>query len=273
MPTGSPRSGLSHPAFRRIDHRPWPLPARPWRGRQSWRDLLFAHWPVPATRLRPFVPPSVVIQERGGTSWVGVVPFHMEGVMLRHLPDLPGISAFPELNLRLYVEVAGRAGVWFISLDAANALAVWGARRFFHLPYFRADMDVSTDEGAEAGRGDSAGGSIRYRSVRCGEGPRVAFVGSYRPSSDVFETKPGTIEHFLTERYCLYAQDPRGVLVRADIHHTPWPLQSATAEITENTIGDAQGIALAGPPPLLHFSRRLDVVVWPIEAVPDATKD
>jgi uncharacterized protein YqjF (DUF2071 family) len=263
-PESSPLSDVSHPAFRRIDHRPWPLPARPWLGRQSWRDLLFAHWPVPVTRLRAFVPPAVTIQEHGGTSWVGLVPFRMAGVALRPLPDLPGISAFPELNLRLYVEVDGRAGVWFISLDAGNALAVWAARRFFHLPYFRADMHVAPH--------GAAGDLIRYQSVRRSSGPRVVFVGSYGPCSDVFEAKPGTIEHFLTERYCLYTQDSRGNILRANIHHTPWPLQIATAEIVENTIGDAQGIALAGPPPLLHFSRRQDVVVWPIEGVPGAGK-
>jgi uncharacterized protein YqjF (DUF2071 family) len=224
--------------------------------RQSWRDLLFAHWPVPASKLRALVPPTVSIQEFDGTSWVGVVPFRMEGVMARPLPDLPGVSAFAELNLRLYVEVEGQPGVWFVSLDAANSLAVWAARRFFHLPYFRAEMEAREE-----------GGRIQYRSVRRGSGPRVAFRGAYGPVSDVAEAQPGTLEHFLTERYCLYTQDRAGALVRANIHHAPWPLQAATATIDENTIGDAQGIALSGPPALLHFSRRLDVVVWPIERV------
>ena len=120
-----------HPALSRTDHRPWPLPSGPWRWRQCWRDLLFAHWPVPVSALRSLVPASVAIQEFDGTSWVGVVPFRMTGVMLRPLPDVPGISAFPELNLRLYVDVGGKPGVWFISLDAASSLAVWAARRFF----------------------------------------------------------------------------------------------------------------------------------------------
>jgi hypothetical protein len=221
--------------------------------RQSWLDLLFAHWPVPAAALRPLVPPSLSIQEHDGTSWVGVVPFRMEGVMARGLPDVPGISAFAELNLRLYVERDGKPGVWFISLDAANSLAVWAARRFFHLPYFRADMSVRE----EAGR-------IRYDSVRRASGARVALRGVYGPTSAV-EPQPSSLERFLTERYCLYAQAPSGALLRAEIHHAPWPLQRASAEIEENTIGDAQGITLAGAPPLLHFARRLDVVVWPIE--------
>src|SRR5262245_45519055 len=165
--------------------------------RQSWCDLLFAHWPVPAARLRAIVPSRLEIQEHGGTSWAGVVPFRMEGVMLRPLPDLPGVSAFPELNLRLYVELDGKPGVWFVSLDAANRLAVRAARRFFHLPYFDADMDAREEAG-----------HVVYRSVRRDAGPRVAFRGSYVPTSDVFTAKPGSLEHFLTERYCLYAQAP-----------------------------------------------------------------
>src|SRR5688572_28968890 len=129
-----------HSAFLRLEHRPWGLPGGAWRWRQSWEDLLFAHWPVPAAVLRPLVPEELRIEEYDGTSWVGVVPFRMSGVMLRPLPDLPGISAFPELNVRLYVERDGKSGVWFLSLDAYNRLAVWGARRFFHLPYFHARM-------------------------------------------------------------------------------------------------------------------------------------
>ena len=244
-----------HPAFRRTDHRPWPLPERPWIGRQRWLDLLFAHWPVPAERLRPFVPAGVTIQEREGTSWVGVVPFRMEDVAPRGLPALPWLSAFPELNLRLYVEVGDKPGVWFVSLDAGNPVAVRAARLLFKLPYFSADMHAG-----------GAGERVRYRSTRRSD-PRVAFAGTYAPSGPVFEPRPGTLEHFLTERYCLYTHDSHGHVFRGEIHHPPWPLQTATAEIAENAIGEAQGIALPGPPPLLHFSKRQDVVVWALERV------
>src|SRR5690554_1769026 len=114
-----------HPALTQTDHRPWPLPAHRWTWRQTWCDLLFAHWPIDAKKLRPLVPEALTIQEYDGTSWIGVVPFRMEGVMLRPLPDLPWLSAFPELNVRLYVEYGGKPGVWFLSLDATNPLAVW----------------------------------------------------------------------------------------------------------------------------------------------------
>jgi uncharacterized protein len=245
-----------HPAFARTDHRPWPLPSGPWIGRQTWHDLLFAHWPVPASRLRSLVPASLVIQEHSGTSWVGLVPFRMGGVSARGLPDLPGFSAFPEMNLRLYVEADGKPGVWFVSLDAANRLAVWGARRFFHLPYFFASMDTRDD-----------GQRIHYSSVRRTPDRRVVFRGTFGPTSPVFRSVPGALEHFLTERYCLYTQKPSGQIARAEIHHPPWPLQTATAEIAENSVADAQGVPLSGPPVLLHFSRRLDVVVWPLDRV------
>ena len=238
-----------HPAFARTDHRPWDLPAGPWTWRQSWRDLLFIHWPVPAAVLRPLVPAELSIQEFEGTSWVGVVPFRMTGVMRRPLPDVPGISAFGELNVRLYVETGGKPGVWFLSLDASNAVAVWAARRFFHLPYYLADITIAREAGDH-----------RYTAQRRRAPQR--FVAEYGPRGDVFESAAGSLEQWLTERYCLYAVDPAGRLLRNEIHHVPWPLQPAEASIETNTL--LQGFDLrpdSGPPHLL-FAARIDVVVW-----------
>lgn len=242
-----------HPAFRRTDHRPWPPPERPWTWRQSWLDLLFLHWPVPAEALRPLVPEALRIQEFDSTSWIGVVPFRMAGVMRRYLPDLPWVSAFPELNVRLYVEAEGKAGVFFLSLDATNPLAVWAARRFFHLPYYRADISLVPD-----------GEWIRYDSSR--RDGEARFRGRYRPTGPIYEADPGALDHWLTERYCLYALDPRGRLLRNEVHHGPWPLQPAEAEIETNTKAAAFGIELSGAP-LCHFARRIDVVVWGAEQV------
>lgn len=243
---------MTHPAFSVVEHRPWPVPRRPWTWRQSWCDLLFLHWPIPAASLRPLVPAALAIQEFDGTSWIGVVPFRMTGVMRRPLPDLPWISAFPELNVRLYVERDGKPGVWFLSLDAANPLAVWAARRFFHLPYYHARMAVTA-------RGDA----IEYSSRR----PGAEFEATYRPCSDVYRAGPGTLEHWLTERYCLYAQAPNGSILRNDVHHVPWPLQRAEVTIRRNTMLDVHGLSRPEPPALVHFSRRIDVVVWGAERV------
>ncbi len=240
-----------HAALECIAHRPWAVPARRWSWRQSWCDLLFAHWPVPAAQLRRVIPPSLTVQEFGGTAWIGVVPFRMEGVMLRPLPDLPWLSTFPELNVRSYVERNGKPGVWFLSLDAANPLAVWAARRFFHLPYFRAEMRV---EAARQG--------VSYRSQRVSSESGPVFEARYAPCSEPFRAAPGTLEHWLTERYCLYALSPRGRLYRTEVHHRPWPLQRAEAHISRNEMAQPHGVSVDTAPALLHFSRRLDVVLW-----------
>jgi uncharacterized protein YqjF (DUF2071 family) len=165
---------------------------------------------------------------------------------------MPWVSAFPELNVRLYVEHEGRPGVWFLSLDATNPLAVWAARRFFHLPYYRARMALARKDGG-----------IRYSSAR----PQARFEATYRPVSAPYLAKPGTLEHWLTERYCLYARAPGGAIFRNDVHHVPWPLQPAEAHFEENTMAEFHGVTLRGPPPLLHFAERLDVVLWGAERV------
>lgn len=242
----------------RVDHRPWPLPARPWAGRQTWLDLLFAHWPVPARELRRFVPEALDIDERDGTSWVGLVPFRMRDVTLRGAPSLPWLSRFAEMNLRLYVTRDDRPGVWFISLDAARKAAVWAARRWFHLPYFHARIAVREE-----------GPRVSYDAARLEGDAVVRFRARYWPISSPYEAKPGTLEHFLTERYCLYSQAPDGALYRGDVHHQPWPLQHAAAAIEVNDVAGPQGITLTGEPALLHFAKRIDVVVWAVERCDD----
>jgi uncharacterized protein YqjF (DUF2071 family) len=244
-----------HPAFTRLDHRPWPLPRGPWVARQTWHDVLFAHWPVAVSALRPFVPAALDVQEFDGTAWVGLVPFRMTGVTARWMPPIPWLSAFPEMNLRLYVAHRDRPGVWFVSLDAARAAAVWAARRFFHLPYHRASMVVRRE-----------GSRVHYHSERIGTPGPVDFVGTYWPTGAEFEATPGSIEHFLTERYCLYAERRDGTLATVEIHHRPWPLHRADATIDVNRVATGQGLAAGGTPALLHFAPRLDVVFWPMVA-------
>ena len=243
-----------HPALRQLDHRPWPLPAGRWRWRQSWYDLLFAHWPVPAADLRHLVPESLNIQEFGGTSWVGVVPFRMAGVMRRPFPDLPWVSAFPELNLRLYVERDGKPGVWFLSLDATNPLAVWAARRFFYLPYRRAR--IAFTNGTEG---------FRFLAHRVGAGSDMKFEATYRPISEPAVALPGSLEAFLVERYCLYARSPDGRMFRGEVHHVPWPLQKAEGNVLAEELLKPHGLSTSGELPLLHYSRGVDVVLWPLE--------
>jgi uncharacterized protein len=234
-------------------HRPWPMPEAPWLMTQTWHDLLFAHWPVDAEALRAHVPRGFEIDLFGTQAWVGIVPFHMTNVAPRGIPALPWISAFPELNVRTYVRVNGRPGVYFFSLDAANAIAVGVARTLVHLPYFTATMSVEEREGW-----------IHYRSSRV-SGP-AELVARYRPTGLLLPPVVGTLEYFLTERYCLFTVDKSFHAFSVDIHHPPWPLQTAEAEISVNTMADAAGIRLPSMAPLLHFSKRQDMVAWGLRA-------
>ena len=235
-----------------VGHRPYPAPSGPWAMGMSWRDLLFMHWPVEADALRPLVPPSLSIDTFDGNAWLGVVPFDMVGVRPHFVPAVPGISNFPEINLRTYVTAEDRPGVWFFSLDAHNRLAVRLARATFHLPYFDAEMSCH-----------ASGDQVDYRSIRTHKGaPPADFVARYGPSGRPFESGPGSIESFLTERYCLYSADGRNNVRRGEIHHQMWPLQPAEVEV--RTLAMTQQIGLKPPEtePILHFSKRLDVLAW-----------
>lgn len=224
---------------------------------QRWHDLLFAHWPLPAELLRPTLPPGLALDTFDGQAWIAVVPFRMSGIRPHGAPAVPWLSHFLELNLRTYVTAGGKGGVFFYCLDASNPVAVALARSVFRLPYYNAQMTLADD-----------GALIRYGSRRIHRGAASAEVrATYGPSGPVQLAQPGTLEHWLTERYCLYTADARGRLYRGEVHHAPWPLQAATAEFTVNTMPQAHGLRLPPVAPLLHFARRLDVVVWPLHRV------
>ena len=224
----------------------------------TWHDLLFAHWPVPAAALRALIPAPLQVDEYDGTAWLGVVPFRMSKVTPRGVPALPWLSAFPELNVRTYVTAEGKPGVWFFSLDAANPVAVAVARAWYHLPYFRARVRCAA----------LASGGVRYESMRTHRGaPAAQLRGEYRPVAPASPATRGTLDYFLTERYCLYAADAHGRVFRGEIHHRPWPLQSAEADFAINTMALAHGVTLPQRAPLLHFARTLDVLAWPLEPV------
>lgn len=223
----------------------------------SWLELLFAHWSFEPSLVRQLVPEALELDTFDGRAWVGIVPFRMEAVgprFLGRLPDrLPGPRSFAELNVRTYVTHGGKPGVWFFSLDAASPLGVWGARRFFHLPYFNARMKVRRE-------GDWTLYESRRHDSRTGPGE---LSGRYRPTGGEWFAEAGSLEHWLTERYCLYALDREGGIHRGEIHHQPWPLHSAEARLETNTVCEAHGLDLdLGNGPLLHYVRRLDVVAW-----------
>jgi uncharacterized protein YqjF (DUF2071 family) len=217
---------------------------------QTWHDLLFAHWPVAAAALRPLIPTQLTLDTFAGQCWVGVIPFHMSDIRRRGIPPLPGLSHFPELNVRTYVNYGDKRGVYFFSLDAANRAAVWAARTFYHLPYFHADMATQEREGF-----------IHYSSRRYRAS--AEFRGTYRSTSEVSVSSKDSIEHWLTERYCLYTEH-RGKLYRGDIHHRPWPLEKAEAEFEINTMAEAACLPLPKANPHLVLARKLEVLIWPL---------
>lgn len=242
-------SDFNYSALEDRAHRPWALPKHPWVMTQTWNDLLFAHWQLDPGVLRPLVPSAFALDTFDGTEWIAVVPFHMTNVGPRTFPALPWVSAFPELNVRTYVQVDGKPGVYFFSLDAGNPIAVAAARWLLRLPYYTAAMTVAT-----------IAGGIEYRSARR-RPPSAVFEARYAPEGPPRPPAQGSLEYFLTERYCLYAVDHFRRPYRLEIHHPPWPLQRATAEIAVNRMTAPLGLGLQGAP-LLHFSKRQDVVCW-----------
>lgn len=223
---------------------------------QTWEDLLFAHWRVAAADLRRVVPTELEGDTRDGSAWLGVTPFRVSAFRLRGLPHVRGVTSFPELNVRTYVTVDGKPGIYFLSLDASSLAAVASARRTYRLPYFRARMSARRVDGR-----------MDYRSARAShDGPPARLRATYEPIGEPFQAADGSIEHFLAERYCLYTLDGRRRVVRADIHHPPWPLQRAVASLGENTMATPFGLDL-GPDPLLHFAARQDVLIWSPERV------
>jgi uncharacterized protein len=244
-------SALQRRTLEERAHRPWPLPDSPWVQGQTWCDLLFAHWRVPAERLRRVMPPSLPLHLwEDGSAWLGITPFVVKGLRVRGAPPLPWVSQFPELNVRTYVEVGGKPGIYFFSLDAGRRAAVFAARRTYRLPYFHARMRVET-----------VGARVDYVSERIdSSGPAASFRGSYEPAG---ARTDDPLARWLAERYCAYAVDEDGDPLRVDIHHPPWPLQEADGELDAQGMASPLAVELEGDP-LLHFSGRQDTLIWPL---------
>ena len=243
-----------HPSLSHVSHRPYPLPQGNWAWRQTWRRLLFMHWPVPVDELRAKLPVGLEVDTFEGQAWAGVVPFKMSGIAHRPLPAVPGTSVFPELNLRTYVKptAGGPGGVFFVSLDASKWLACRVARLMFNLPYFHATMTA-----------EEVGDETRYDSRRRDDPRGIGTTVRYRPTAPPVLSTPGSLDAFLTERYCLYVPDKKGRATRADIHHEQLPLAPAEAEIERESLASGQGVTLPDTPPVLHYAEHLEVVVWP----------
>ena len=242
---------LQQRTLEELGHRPWPLPEGSWLQGQTWCDLLFAHWRVSAEKLRRVMPPTLPLHlDDDGSAWLGITPFVVKGLRPRGTPPLPWISQFAELNVRTYVELDGKPGIYFFSLDAARRAAVIAARRVYRLPYFHARM-----------RADRVGARMDYESKRIdSSGAPAAFRAQYSPAGEITDDQ---LARWLAERYCAYTVDENARPLRIDIHHPPWPLQPAQGELEAQGMADQIGIQLEGEP-LLHFSARQDTLIWPL---------
>ena len=220
---------------------------------QTWGELLFMHWPVPPRSLRPLIPEPLGVDTHDAAAWIGLTPFTMWGVRPVFAPALPFLSESHELNVRTYVHLDGVPGVWFFSLDANNPLAVLGARLAFHLPYFGASMGLERHDRV-----------IRFTSRRTDRrGAPAEFEAAWAVGEELGEARPGSLDFFLLERYCLYSAH-KGRLYRARIFHRPWTLHSASLLSCRSTMLESQGLPAPGGAPLLHQQgESLRVRVWP----------
>jgi len=221
-------------------HRPWPPPAGPWAQAQTRLDVVFAHWRVELDQAARLLPPGLPLDTQDGEAWVGLVTFRLGNLRLRGLPPLPRIT-FEQLDVRTYVTLDGRPGIWLCSMDVSNPILREAARRAHRLPAYRAR--ITAEDG-------------RYEITRDGLG----FAARFRPHGEAFAATAGSLEHFLTERYCIYTADG-GRLYRAELHHKPWRLHTAEAEVETATLAP---VALDGDPHVLWAAEH-DVLVWPLE--------
>ena len=239
-------------ALRETAHRPWPLPDDAWVLAQTLDDVLLAHWPVSERALRPLVPRGLELERHGGSCWLSVVAFHVSALRLRGTLPLPLLSSFREVNVRTYVRRHGEPGISLFSLDVSSVAAAEAARLAFKLPSHRARIRL-----------DRARDRL---TVSCARGEGRAFTARGVARGRPFRPRPGTLEHFLAERYCLYTAGPG--LHRAEIHHAPWELRRAEGRVELATLAP-ENVRLTGEP-ILHVAARTDVLLWPPEPVEDA---
>lgn len=245
---------MSHAALLTTDHRPWPLPERPWAVTMDWEDLLFLHWAVPAAKLQALLPSGLEVETWDGAAWLGVVPFRMARTRLRWLPPVPTTRGFPELNVRTYVRRGDRSGVWFFRLDAQSRLVVAAARSAFRLPYLYARIDTARD-----------GDAFRFASERRDRrAPPAAFGVRWRAAGRYARSRSGTLEHFLTERYCMFVAGHNGEPLCGDVAHAPWQLAPATVDLEVCDVTRGLDLALDGPPLSALVARDQTVVGWSV---------
>ncbi|MCB1207711.1 MAG: DUF2071 domain-containing protein [Verrucomicrobiales bacterium] len=227
-------------------------PSRPVVGYQRWNELLFLHWDFPAEVVQASLPPGLHVDTFDGRGYVGVVPFFMERIRPRFLPAVPGISWFLELNVRTYVfDDRGQPGVWFYSLDCNQALAVAIAQRFFHLPYWNAEMTARrVDHG------------IAYDCQRKGDERRASY--QWTAGRTIGAATPGSLEFFLLERYLLFSTNAAGALFTGQVHHAPYQMREMQLHAQSTVPMTQAGFDARGEPASVLAAAKVDVEIFPL---------
>jgi uncharacterized protein len=236
-------------------------------GYQTWHDLLFLHWRVPSEMVAGLLPRGIVLDTWDGDAWIGLVAFHMTGIRPWWLPALPYVSAFAETNVRTYVRCGAREpGIWFFSLDAARLAAVLVARWKWRLNYHWARMRVSRGplRASYSSRRFGRGAAFAEIEAEIGPLPGAGTAHSAAATVEGSIACPGTLEHFLVERYVFYNQLRAGAWQQGRVCHAPYRLWPARLLSCEQSLLPAAGLAVAGPPCHAIFSRRVDAAVEPL---------
>ncbi len=223
--------------------------------RMSWENLLFAHWPIDANVIRNLVPGDLELDLYDGVAWVGLVPFSMRRCDFKGVPRLPGLSDFHECNVRTYVRHTGKAGVWFFSLDAAAVLPVLGGRWLWNLNYVWSRFNVRNDSGTTDYR------LMRMNVPGLGDGRAARSHIRWRAGEPLPTSQPGSLEHFLTERYWLFTRKRSSGALRVmagRVHHPMWPLRHAEILHLDDSLIRAAGLTVRGQP-IAFASDRIDV--------------
>ena len=221
---------------------------------QKWGKLLFMHWRIDPNLLRPLIPAPLQIDTFDDSAWIAIIPFTMWDIRAfpPYVPAVPGLNAMHELNVRTYVHMDETPGVWFFSLDCSNAAAVFSAQTFFYLPYFNAAISLEQQDAR-----------IGY-SLQRTEEPTATFAATWNLGSPLPQSAPGSLEFFLTERYCLFTAH-KGKIYRARIHHPPWPLQTATLQSHSSKMIEVLNLPKPKEAPVLHYAEEIAVDIWMLE--------
>jgi len=214
---------------------------------QFWADLVFLHWRYRIEDVQRLLPDGVHVDAHDGSAWVALVPFRMERLGVPGGGPLPGVSTFPEVNVRTYVRSGDRRGVWFFSLDIDRLLPTAVARVGYRLPYCWGAADHVR-----------AGDHLVTRVVRRWPRSPAATTEIVVRAGERFEATD--LERFLTNRWGLIAGRAHKLRF-APVDHPVWPLHRAELVHLDDSLIEAAGLPAPAGDPHVMWSPGVDVRV------------